>query len=60
MSCCKKESILDANIESLDLPVSFHAKTRASLVAAMKTAGHVNGAKSIALFKGDITKAIQD
>lgn len=59
MSCAKKECLLNGTIERLELPVSFHAKTRASLVNAMKAAGHTNG-ESIALFKGDVTKPIQD
>jgi len=44
-------------VKVLELPISFHKKTRAAFVAAMQKAGVVKG-KSIALFKGDTTKPI--
>jgi hypothetical protein len=57
MACTKKENLLDGKIERLELPVAFHSKTRANLISAMNSAGHVNGS-SIALLKGDVTKPI--
>ncbi|KAL4445626.1 hypothetical protein ABPG74_006177 [Tetrahymena malaccensis] len=54
---CKKENLINPEIQMLQLPVSFHKKTRQNLVEAMK--GVAQG-RSIALFRGDTTKPIQD
>lgn len=53
----KKECLIHPQILKLELPVSFHKKTRENLVAAMKNEGGIKE-RSIALFKGDTTKPI--
>lgn len=53
------ENIINKDVLKLELPASFHKKTRTNLVEAMKKHGNIKE-KSIALFKGDTSKPIQD